>query len=66
MRLKNLDNVTSEPVPDVIKTMLHRSELFGQAFSRGVQRLLRGPSPWSVGERELFAGFVSKKNQCEF
>ena len=27
---------------------------------------LGGPSPWSVGEREMFAAFVSRLNQCVF
>jgi len=28
--------------------------------------VMRGPSDWSVGERELFAAFVSSLNQCPF
>ena len=28
--------------------------------------LMRGPSEWTVGERELFAAFVSRVNQCPF
>jgi hypothetical protein len=27
---------------------------------------MRGPSQWSVGERELFAAFTSRLNQCLF
>jgi uncharacterized peroxidase-related enzyme len=27
---------------------------------------MRGPSAWSVGDRELMAAFVSKMNECEF
>jgi AhpD family alkylhydroperoxidase len=27
---------------------------------------MRGPSAWSVGDRELMAAFVAKSNQCEF
>jgi len=27
---------------------------------------MRGPSSWSVGERELMAAFMAKTNQCEF
>jgi uncharacterized peroxidase-related enzyme len=27
---------------------------------------MRGPSAWSVGDRELMAAFVAKTNQCEF
>jgi hypothetical protein len=28
--------------------------------------VMRGPSELSVGERELFAAFVSRLNQCDF
>jgi hypothetical protein len=28
--------------------------------------VMRGPSEWTVGERELFAAFTSKLNQCPF
>ena len=27
---------------------------------------MRGPSSWTVGERELFAAFTSSRNQCQF
>ena len=30
------------------------------------QTSLRGPSRWSVGERELFAAVVSRANSCQF
>ena len=54
-----------EPV-DVIKMQLYRPETFGWDFSAAVQRAMRGPSDWSVGERELFAAFVSAQNRCPF
>jgi hypothetical protein len=50
----------------VIKTLLYRPELFGQPFSSELQRVMRGPSDWSAGERELFAAFTSLLNQCPF
>ena len=31
-----------------------------------LEAALRGPSDWSVGERELFAAFVSRTNQCTY
>ena len=50
----------------VIKTLLYRPELFGLPFSEELDRVMRGPSDWSAGERELFAGFTSLLNQCPF
>ncbi|TMD07071.1 MAG: hypothetical protein E6I76_11170 [Chloroflexi bacterium] len=52
--------------PDVVKLFLHRPELFGAQAVPVTQRVMRGPSSWSVGERELFAAFVSVQNQCPF
>jgi uncharacterized peroxidase-related enzyme len=51
---------------DVGKAALRRPELFGRPFLDFAHMLLRGPSPWSVGERELFAAVVSRTNRCEF
>ncbi|HJS44259.1 MAG TPA: hypothetical protein VJ755_12360 [Gemmatimonadales bacterium] len=53
-------------VPDVVKTIMYRPELWGKPMSDWTQAVLRGPSQWSVGERELFAAFTSKLNQCVF
>jgi hypothetical protein len=50
----------------VIKTLIYRPDLFGQPFSDALDRAMRGPSEWSPGERELFAGFTSLLNQCPF
>jgi hypothetical protein len=50
----------------VVKTLLYRPELFGRPFSDELDRVMRGPSDWSAGERELLAGFTSLLNQCPF
>jgi hypothetical protein len=52
--------------PDVLRTLLYRKAFFGRWQSELTQRVMRGPSEWSVGERELFAAFVSRLNQCPF
>ena len=52
--------------PDVVKTSLYRGEFFGKHYSEVVHRVMRGPSEWTVGERELFAAFTSRLNQCPF
>ncbi len=53
-------------LPDVVRTMMYRPELFGKSYSQWIQAVLRGPSSWSVWERELFASFTSSCNACVF
>ncbi|HST24488.1 MAG TPA: hypothetical protein VLJ76_00705 [Gaiellaceae bacterium] len=51
---------------EVASMLQYRPELFGAPFSDALQDVMRGPSDWSVAERELFAAFVSSLNQCPF
>jgi hypothetical protein len=53
----------SEPV-DIIKIFIYRPEFFGKPFCDLGHAVRRGPSQWSIGERELFGAFTSKLNQC--
>lgn len=52
--------------PDVVRTLRYRPDFFGRPHSTHTQAVMRGPSEWSVAERELFAAFVSHTNQCHF
>jgi hypothetical protein len=52
--------------PDVVKTLKYRPEFFGSLMSGVFQEVMRGPSEWSVGDRELMAAYVSRVNACEF
>lgn len=52
--------------PGVVRTLLYRKEFFGRPWSELTQQVMRGPSQWSVGEREIFAAMVSRFNQCVF
>jgi hypothetical protein len=52
--------------PDVVRTLRYRQHLFGRPHSAHTHAVMRGPSDWSVGERELFAAFVSCVNRCHF
>ena len=52
--------------PDVVRTLRYRRHMFGLPHTDHTQAVMRGPSEWSVGERELFAAFVSRLNQCHF
>jgi len=53
-------------VDDVVKLALYRPELFGAPFIALVREVMRGPSPWTPGERELFGAFVSRLNGCRY
>lgn len=66
MRLRAIAEVPAERDLDVVRTHLYRPELFGRHFAAALQDVMRGSSEWSVGERELFAAFVSSLNQCPF
>ena len=58
--------VSRQPVPEVVKLVKYRPDFFGTPMQRVVQEAMRGPSAWSIGDRELMAAFVSKVNECEF
>jgi len=54
------------PPPDVVKTLLYRRDYWGDPYGDVMQEVMRGPSDWGVGDRELFAAFVSSLNSCRF
>src|SRR6202021_3884921 len=58
--------VSRQPVLDVVKVVKYRSDFYGGPMSAVTQEAMRGPSAWSVGDRELMAAFIAKTNQCEF
>ena len=58
--------LTNGHAPGVIRTLFYRKEFFGRPFTALTQQVMRGPSPWTPGEREIFAAYVSRLNQCVF
>jgi hypothetical protein len=58
--------VSGQPVLDVVKLVKYRSDFYGGPMARVTQEAMRGPSAWSVGDRELMAAFVAKTNHSEF
>jgi uncharacterized peroxidase-related enzyme len=50
----------------VARTSLYRPRFFGRSWLRFGRSLMRGPSDWTPGERELLAAFVSRRNECPY
>lgn len=56
--------VSRQPVVDAVKLAFYRPEFYGGGPL--TNEAMRGPSAWSIGERELMAAYVSKVNDCPF
>lgn len=56
--------MTRQPVVDAVKLALYRTDFYGAGPL--THEAMRGPSEWSVGDRELMAAVVSKANKCPF
>lgn len=54
------------PVLDIIKLVKYRADFYGKPMGAVTQEAMRGPSPWSVADRELMAAVVAKTNACSF
>jgi uncharacterized peroxidase-related enzyme len=55
-----------QPLPDAAKLVFYRADFYGRNMKEFTHEAMRGPSAWSVGDRELMAAFVSKTNECAF
>lgn len=58
--------VSHYPVPDAAKVVFYRPQYYGSPMKKFTHRAMRGPSQWSVGDREIMAAFVSRLNECTF
>jgi AhpD family alkylhydroperoxidase len=56
--------VSRQPVVDAVKLALYRPKFYGAG--QLTHEAMRGPSDWSIGDRELMAAFVSKANETQF
>jgi alkylhydroperoxidase/carboxymuconolactone decarboxylase family protein YurZ len=47
----------------VIKLTRYRPDFYGRPMQAVTQEAMRGPSTWSVGDRELMAAFIANANR---
>jgi AhpD family alkylhydroperoxidase len=61
-----IKTASRQPVLDIIKLVKYRADFYGASMQEVTQEAMRGPSAWSVGDREMMAAFIAKTNDCEF
>jgi hypothetical protein len=64
--LRVMARMSGREPPDVVRTLLYRRDFWGDPYNEVIHKVMRGPSDWSVGERELFAATVSQVVDCVF
>jgi uncharacterized peroxidase-related enzyme len=57
---------SGHPVPDAAKLVFYRPDFYGARAKEFTHEAMRGPSDWSVGDRELMAAYVSQVNESAF
>jgi AhpD family alkylhydroperoxidase len=55
-----------QPLPDAARLTFYRPDFYGSYSKALTHEAMRGPSSWSVAERELMAAYVSAVNDCPF
>lgn len=53
-------------LPDAARVAFYHKDFFSAPLGAWTQAAMRGPSAWSIGERELMAAMVAKWNSCAF
>ena len=53
-------------LPDAARVAFYHQDFMAKALGRWTQATMRGPSAWSVGERELMASMVANWNSCAY
>ncbi|MFJ4656967.1 carboxymuconolactone decarboxylase family protein [Nocardia sp. NPDC088792] len=57
---------SGQSLPDAAKLVFYRPDFYGTHAKTFTHEAMRGPSAWSVGDRELMAAYVSKVNNSAF
>jgi AhpD family alkylhydroperoxidase len=66
LRARLFLRATSRDAPDVVRMLLYRPEFFARPLLALTVDAMRGPSYWTVGEREDIARRVAERHRCAF
>jgi uncharacterized peroxidase-related enzyme len=64
--IRFISMVSGMRLPDAARVAFYHKDFFGAAMGGWTQAAMRGPSSWSVADRELMACMVAKWNACAF
>ena len=64
--IRMISLVAGYRLPDAARVAFYDQEFAGPALGAWTHRAMRGPSTWSVSERELMAAMVASWNTCPF
>jgi uncharacterized peroxidase-related enzyme len=64
--IRFISMVSGSRLPDAARVAFYHRGFAGGVFGAWTQRAMRGPSAWTVGERELMAAMVAEWNSCTF
>lgn len=66
MLIATISRVLGIRLPDAARVAFYRQDFAGPSIGAWTQKTMRGPSGWSVSERELMAAMVATWNSCPF
>lgn len=64
--IRLISTLSRARLPDAARVALYHKEFVGSALGAWAQEAMRGPSGWSIGERELMAAMVASWNSSAF
>lgn len=64
--IRIISAVSGIRLPDAARVAFYHKGFVGPTLGAWTQAVMRGPSEWSVGERELMAAMVAHWNSCTF
>lgn len=64
--IRFISMVSGMRLPDAARVAFYHKDFLGEAHGAWTQATMRGPSSWSIGERELMAAMVAHWNTCPF
>jgi uncharacterized peroxidase-related enzyme len=64
--IRFISMVSGMRLPDAARVAFYHKDFLGEAHGGWTQAAMRGPSSWSVAERELMAAMVAHWNTCPF